>query len=46
MDGEGEGEGDAEVVLRHGFALVDGVGLLKNLEGATPTWMRVVPGKE
>ena len=35
MDGEGEGKGDAEVVLRHGLALVDGVGLLKNLEGAT-----------
>ena len=34
MDGEGEGKGDAEVVLRHGLALVDGVGLLENLEGA------------
>jgi hypothetical protein len=34
VDCEGEGEGDAEVMLRHGLALVDGVGLLEDLEGA------------
>ena len=34
VDCEGEGKGDAEVMLRHGLALVDGVGLLEDLEGA------------
>ena len=34
VDCEGEGEGDAEVMLRHGLALINGVGLLEDLKSA------------